>query len=129
VSYYANEQLKYARGSWIAVREGSEKTLAPDRGLRVQSGGPELLVSPNPSSRGVSISCRMPGDGPSVLALFDIGGRKIRTLALPPSSEKMRSIVWDGREDSGRAVAPGTYFLRLTSGSGAEVTERVTIVR
>ncbi len=48
------------------------------------------------------------------LDVYDTRGRKVRTLvrdALPPGE---RSVIWDGRGDSGEVLASGAYFYRLT---------------
>ncbi len=38
-------------------------------------------------------------------------------------------VEWDGRDQSGRAVAPGRYFLRLRTESGATFTGQVVAIR
>jgi FlgD Ig-like domain len=63
------------------------------------------------------------------MAIFDLSGRRLRTLQAAAHSAGSSTSTWDGTDDSGDHVAAGTYFLRLTSDSGAEVTQRITIVR
>jgi hypothetical protein len=41
----------------------------------------------------------------------------------------VQNVAWDLLDDTGQKVAPGTYFLCLTSDNGAAVTEPITIVR
>jgi flagellar hook assembly protein FlgD len=65
----------------------------------------------------------------SHLAVFDVAGRRIRKLEIESARAYSGQVRWDGRDEEGRDVPPGTYFLRLTSDNGAAVTERVTIVR
>ncbi len=38
------------------------------------------------------------------------------------------TIEWDGRDGTGRRVAPGTYVWRVT-GAGAPAAGRVTLIR
>jgi flagellar hook assembly protein FlgD len=45
---------------------------------------------------------------------------------MPPG---VQSAAWDGRNESGEQVAPGTYFARLSWGGTLRATERLTIVR
>jgi hypothetical protein len=62
------------------------------------------------------------------LALFDAAGRLRRVLATGELSAGEHRIAWDGRDDAGRAVAAGRYFLRLAGDRGSATTG-VTIVR
>jgi hypothetical protein len=61
-------------------------------------------------------------------SIYDVMGRKVATLvdqSLPAGSH---DIVWQGRGQSGRALASGVYFMRLTAGERT-ATRRLTIVR
>jgi len=74
-------------------------------------GGPALLVD-----------LREPA--PVRIEIFDLSGRRVRSLAdraLPAGSTV---IPWDGRQESGAATRPGVYFARLAV-SGFERTVRV----
>jgi flagellar hook assembly protein FlgD len=47
------------------------------------------------------------------LTVYDVLGRRVRTLvkaALPAGTHR---VAWSGRDEAGRPVAPGVYFLRL----------------
>ena len=51
------------------------------------------------------------------LCIYEPSGRKVRTLldaALPAGPH---ALAWDGRDDTGRAVASGVYFTRLVAGT------------
>jgi hypothetical protein len=48
------------------------------------------------------------------LAVYDVSGRRVRTLVDDRVREAGRhEIVWNGRDQAGRSVAPGVYFARL----------------
>ena len=54
----------------------------------------------------------------ALVRVYDVGGRKIRTLAdrtFAPGVEHV--LLWDGTDDSGRRVEPGVYFYRLSTPS------------
>jgi len=72
-----------------------------------------LAVAPNPTRSGSRIRFTIPSTGAASLALFDLSGRRIRTLAEARFEAGPAEIVWDGRDASGRPVGPGMYFLRL----------------
>ena len=48
------------------------------------------------------------------LGIYDLSGRKVRELALrreSPSGDHL--VAWDGRDDAGALVRPGTYVVRV----------------
>ena len=49
------------------------------------------------------------------LEVFDIMGRRVRTLVNGLHAAGLGSVEWDGRNDAGWAVSSGTYLLRLES--------------
>ena len=56
--------------------------------------------------------------------VFDIRGRMIRSLR----GNATNSGLWDAKDEEGRQVAPGLYFIRVTQ-SGVTRTGRVVLVR
>jgi len=65
-------------------------------------GGPVLLVDL---------------DAPATvrLELFDLVGRRVRTLADRELPAGATIVSWDGREESGAPARRGVYFARLTT--------------
>jgi hypothetical protein len=47
------------------------------------------------------------------LFIYDMLGRKVRTLASGEHEAKRHSVLWDGRDDNGLSVASGIYFYQL----------------
>ena len=81
----------------------------------VAAGPGVLRVEPNPSRRGESVALALPAEPLTNLAIFDARGRRIRNLPVDSS----RRPEWDGRDDAGRLVAPGTYFVRGNAPDGS----------
>ena len=50
------------------------------------------------------------------LEIFDVLGRKVKTLVDGPRRANNYKIIWDSRNDHGNAVASGVYFYRLKAG-------------
>jgi len=50
------------------------------------------------------------------LTVYDIAGRKIRTLVSGDFAAGSYKIVWIGTDEHGNAVASGVYLYRLTTG-------------
>jgi hypothetical protein len=71
---------------------------------------------PNPFNPSTTIAFAVAKRGRVRLEIFDILGRKVRTVAdrvFPPGSYE---VVWRGRDDTGARVSSGVYFYRLTAG-------------
>ncbi|HLA40071.1 MAG TPA: FlgD immunoglobulin-like domain containing protein, partial [Candidatus Glassbacteria bacterium] len=69
------------------------------------------------------------GSGPVEvkLAVYDLRGRRVTTLLSGERGEGIYSLQWDGRDSSGRRVASGVYFLRLTAGEVTHVRKIVLL--
>jgi hypothetical protein len=82
-----------------------------------------LIAWPNPS-RGRTFIALGPGGGAgSTVRLFDSSGRLVRVLAAQSSVGNRQSaiaVVWDGRDGSGRQVAPGLYFAQAGAGDAVQ---------
>jgi M6 family metalloprotease-like protein len=88
-----------------------------------------VSVSPNPTLSGTRVVFASPSGNPGA-GVYDITGRFLKSLpvARVSSSAGTYQADWDGRNTSGRAVAPGVYFVRIAS-EGKARTARVTITR
>ena len=42
-----------------------------------------------------------------------MAGRVVRRLPVGPDRSATSGVVWDGRDDVGRSLAPGIYLVRL----------------
>jgi hypothetical protein len=75
---------------------------------------------PNPFNPSTTIKYRVPetdGEGANVcIEVFDIRGRKVRTLIDKNVGSGQYSIQWNGRGDQGEAVSSGIYLYRLKTG-------------
>ncbi len=108
-----------------------------------------LGASPNPAARGAMISFslhgaatagggtaarRAPQGGATIasLEIEDVRGRLVRRIAAAGSGAAGNGaavLSWDGRDESGRAAAPGVYFARALTPSGARAAGRITLLR
>ena len=62
------------------------------------------------------------------VAIYDAGGREVRTLLdgmVPPG---VLDVTWDGRDATGHAVASGVYLARMQAGE-RRMTRRVVRMR
>jgi flagellar hook assembly protein FlgD len=92
------------------------------------SAAPVLTASPNPFNPQVTVSFTLGEATTGELAVYDAAGRRLRVLATGTLAAGAQSFIWDGADESGRALASGTYLCRLTGVRGA-VAVRVSLVR
>ncbi len=67
-------------------------------------------------------------DGPVKLSIFDVRGRRVRSLVTESRSAGQYTEMWDGADNSGRVVSSGMYIVRLEVGRDV-VTRKVVIAR
>ena len=84
---------------------------------------------PNPFNPLTTLRCDLPRPVRVSLAVHDLAGHRVRSLVagelLDAGAHQRR---WDGRDQSGRALAAGVYLARLTAG-GVTSLERLMLVR
>lgn len=89
-----------------------------------------LQNAPNPFNASTIIRFAVPADAGSVAAtlrIYDAAGRKVCSLVegeVQPGHYEMR---WDGRDDDGRGVASGVFFLHLRAGEFSGVRRMVLL--
>jgi hypothetical protein len=73
-----------------------------------------IRTYPNPFSDFTTITLSAVAEdvGPADLGIFDVRGRRVRTLATMPAAGTCYRARWDATDDSGRPVAPGVYFCK-----------------
>jgi hypothetical protein len=83
---------------------------------------------PNPFNPMTTISFRLDRGGATTLTVFDVAGKRIKTLVDDDLEAGDHQYTWRGTDDRGRPVAAGVYLYRLDSGTTREV-KRMTLVR
>lgn len=62
------------------------------------------------------------------VVVHDVRGRRVRTLFGGADAPGITRLTWDTRDDEGRTVANGVYFVSLRGGS-EQLTRKVVVVR
>jgi hypothetical protein len=70
---------------------------------------------PNPFNPSTTINYDLPITGYVTLTVYDILGRRIKTLLNEVRPAGFHSAEWDARNDHNLPVPSGTYFVRMTS--------------
>ncbi|MCG2759714.1 MAG: C10 family peptidase [Candidatus Delongbacteria bacterium] len=82
---------------------------------------------PNPFNPETSISFTLDNDMKANLTVYDMNGRTVRTLIDGFNKAGKYDIVWDGKDDMGKALASGIYYYRLSSEKFSTVKKAVMI--
>jgi thermitase len=83
---------------------------------------------PNPTSGPAAIRFELPRPERTTVRLYDVRGRRVRTLLegeLFPSGPN--EVAFDGRDESGRPLASGLYLVEVTAGRERAVTRLVIL--
>lgn len=72
-----------------------------------------MRIGPNPVSTTASIDYSVMQSGMVELSIYDVSGRRIRSLVSGATSAGTFRIDWDARNDGGQGVANGIYFAKL----------------
>jgi len=83
---------------------------------------------PNPFNPQTRILFSLPTSCQIQINIYDLRGMKVATIIQGFLGQGIHSIIWTGKDDSGKAVSSGTYFYRLTAGDYVE-TRRMLLVR
>jgi hypothetical protein len=105
-----------AHSIWVPV--GVESAPAPRE--------PRLTAAPNPFNPSTTLLLRGAPDGVVKLSVHDAAGRVVRRLEGRSTGGEAR-VVWDGRDDDGRGLPSGAYFVRSGDGNASCVTRVVLL--
>jgi hypothetical protein len=72
-----------------------------------------LQNSPNPFNASTQITFVLPDAGDVTLAVYDVGGRRVATIAEGHMEPGTHHISWDARDADGNDLASGVYFYRI----------------
>jgi hypothetical protein len=82
---------------------------------------------PNPFRASTTFEYSVAEEADVTLGVFDVTGRKVATVLEARQAPGTFRVDWDGRGDSGRRVANGIYFYRLTVGDWTSTRQLVNL--
>jgi hypothetical protein len=80
-------------------------------------------IYPNPFSDVAQIAGYLPSD--SRIEVFNIKGQLIKSFDYPAT--KKQNVFWDGKNNNGKAVADGVYFLKVSNSKSSVIKKIVKI--
>jgi len=121
----------------VAMQGGNVSTFALDCLGNPVSGADDSNVPrlfhlavpvPNPFNPSTEMSFTLDRAQFVELAVYDVSGRKVRTLVAESKNVGIHTISWNGRGDSGEVMASGVYLARLKL-AGATETRKMTLLK
>jgi hypothetical protein len=123
-SMQTSREAEYLRADVSSV---GEEEAAIESG--VESGIELFRPTPNPFANSTHIAYAVSGNGEYVeIGIYDIAGRRIRSLVREFQSAGRYDLSWNGQSDDGVIVRGGVYFLRSSVG-GVQRTLRLIYVQ
>jgi predicted nucleotidyltransferase len=104
--------------STVAVEETSETPATFDLGP----------AAPNPFASEVAVSYALPREERVEIAVFDLLGRRLRSLVREVEPAGRHSVRWNGRDETGARQADGIYLVRMIA-AGRSWTTRLVLAR
>lgn len=98
-------------------------------GVRPGTNGPPEVFAlhvpvPNPFIGATRLDYDLPKSASTLLAIYDVSGRRVRGLVRGSLPAGRHQAFWDGRDDGGLLAAPGVYLVRFET-STFRATRRV----
>jgi hypothetical protein len=122
-------------GAWgpdlrVLVLGASSSTRARlgSRSLPPFRPNPGFRIHPNPFATDVAFELDPTRHGPVEVSIYDVSGRRLRTLGALSPGIGIGQYRWDGRDQRGREVVSGSYIYRVRNAT-MEVTGSLVKVR
>lgn len=119
---------------WSSVKEGNSNiylSYASTTGINehgeAKNEEVRLGVYPNPFSQRVAIRYYFHAGYERSLKIYDLSGRLVRTFLIPKQRQSTTKILWDGRDEKGKRVRNGVYFIRLRVGEKVRTKKLVLL--
>jgi tetratricopeptide (TPR) repeat protein/3D (Asp-Asp-Asp) domain-containing protein len=84
---------------------------------------------PNPFNPETKISFSIPNEAKVNLAIYNIKGQKVMTVASGEYERGMHQVVWNGKDQNSRTVASGVYFYKLDVNGKTEAVKKMMLLK
>ncbi|MFQ5600395.1 MAG: carbohydrate binding domain-containing protein [Candidatus Krumholzibacteriia bacterium] len=108
----------------LRIPYSDRKPGAPERAARVSA---LHSVSPNPFNPATCITFDLARPTHVRLEVYDVAGRRVRSLVDERRDPGSHTVVWDGKDSNGRRVASGAYLCSLETGSARDAVKLVLL--
>jgi len=136
-TFYVDDAVEGNYEYWITAVDvnGNESdpsiivtvTLAIDNGLAVPMDFALQQNYPNPFNPSTQIQYALPRDAKVTIAIYDLAGRRIRTLVNEQVSAGFHSTLWNATSDMGSPVSAGVYIYTITANDFRDVKKMILL--
>ena len=121
----AGPTYSLSQGFWGGVRSAATGVLDA-LGPVVFTNG-LLQNAPNPFRADTAISFSVSSAAATRLDVYDVSGRRVRTLVNDVRQPGRHRVNWDGRDGSRSFVGSGVYFYRLSIGGWSDTRKMLRL--
>lgn len=115
--------------NWLTVQESSGGTFVQEEWNIVTPNDYKLAQNyPNPFNPTTQIQFKLPLKKEVTLTVYDLMGRKVKTLINKTMVPGQYDVEWNGTNDVGHQVASGVYIYRLKAGNVVK-SKKMTLIR
>jgi hypothetical protein len=115
--FYLDDITLHSEGGSVANDDG---TAPPLRN--------ELLGNyPNPFNPETTIRFSTAGSGPVAIDVYNLRGQLVRNLLQEEKAAGLHSVVFDGKDNDGRAVSSGIYYYRMHAGKYSSTRKMILL--
>lgn len=126
--YYIVTAYDVHENQSVASNEASVSSATGIRELPAITGLMVLPNRPNPFAQATQFEIGLPSRSDVAVEIYDVAGRRVRSLTREGAEPGWVRIPFDGRDDAGRPLASGVSFYRITA-NGMTVTRKMVITR
>ena len=83
-------------------------------------------IYPNPFSTSTTIEFVLKNSEQVEVSIYDVEGKRVRTLGKGIYSAGSHSVVWNGKNNQDKLVMPGLYFYTIQNERGDKITGKIT---
>jgi hypothetical protein len=130
-SYYYLVRAKDAEDQWSGFSNREQAIVNIPTGTGELPLPSSLALSqnyPNPFNPQTSVSFTLPVKSEVDISVYNILGRKVRTLVRGNYEPGSHTVIFDGRDDAGKAISAGVYFYRLET-AGNSLTRKMVLIK
>jgi hypothetical protein len=122
--------------AWVAQGMAPPVAVA-QAGVKVEiptgADGPPLIYAlqqnyPNPFNPVTSIAYSLAARERVRIAVYDVTGARVRTLVDQVQAPSRYTVTWDGKNDAGKQLTSGVYFIRYQAGTYS-FTKKAVLLR
>ena len=129
---FSSDMLSLTEASFVNSNYVKEEATT-SQPTNVDSGSVPVVFNldqnyPNPFNPSTTISFAVPENGHVSINIYDVLGRKVRTLVDNQFTAGKYSIVWDAKDGSGNVISAGVYMYAINAGK-YQATKRMLFLK